>query len=109
MKADSFREFVLDQLASLGDVACRAMFGGHGLYRGEAFFGILFKGRLYFRTDAASQGDFVAQGMKPFRPNPGTVLRSYFEVPAEVLERRERLCEWALRAIAIPPAKTGRR
>ena len=43
MKADpSFRDFVLDQLAELGEVHCRAMFGGHGLYHGETFFAIKF-------------------------------------------------------------------
>ena len=31
-KEDSFRDFVLDQLHALGDIRCRAMFGGYGLY-----------------------------------------------------------------------------
>ena len=50
MPNDSFKEFVLDQLSQLGQVECRAMFGGHGLYHNEAFFGIISKGRLYFKT-----------------------------------------------------------
>jgi hypothetical protein len=32
IKEDSYRDFVLDQLRSLEDVTCRAMFGGYGLY-----------------------------------------------------------------------------
>lgn len=50
-KEDSFRDFVLDQLPALGDIRCRAMFGGYGLYLGEDFFGIVYDGRLYFKTD----------------------------------------------------------
>jgi hypothetical protein len=38
---DSFKEFVLDQLGALPELRARAMFGAHGLYSGEHFFGIL--------------------------------------------------------------------
>jgi hypothetical protein len=41
MTADSFKTFVLDQLAALPDIRARAMFGAHGIYSGEFFFGIL--------------------------------------------------------------------
>ena len=41
MVRDSFTEFLQDQLSSLGEVEFRRMFGGHGLYRGDVFFGIL--------------------------------------------------------------------
>lgn len=41
-----FSAYVLDQLAGLGGVSSRAMFGGRGLYFEGVFFGILFKGRL---------------------------------------------------------------
>jgi len=50
VKEDSFREFILDQLHDLESVEARPMFGGFGLYRDEVFFGIIFKGRLYFKT-----------------------------------------------------------
>ena len=66
MPDDSFKEFVLDQLSALPDVRARAMFGAHGLYSGEHFFGILDEGRLFFKTDAQSQADYTARGMGPF-------------------------------------------
>jgi len=49
--ADSFKDFIVDQLSDLEDLECRAMFGGYGLYQDDIFFGILYKGRLYFKTD----------------------------------------------------------
>ena len=96
MPEDSFRNHVLDQLG--GGVDCRAMFGGHGLYRGAAFFGILFKGRFYLRTSPRTRKEFVDRGMKPFRPNARQTLKSYYEVPPDVLENRDLLRRWAERA-----------
>ena len=103
MPDDSFKEFVLDQLSALPDVRARAMFGAHGLYQGESFFGILDEGRLFFKTDAQSQADYTARGMPPFTyESKGRVMTmSYHEVPPDVLENREELVAWAHRAIQI--------
>ena len=46
MKADSFKDFVLDQLADLRGITTRAMFGGYGGDQHDTFFGIIHKGRL---------------------------------------------------------------
>jgi DNA transformation protein len=100
VREESFREFVLDQLNPLDAIQCRPMFGGHGLYQGKHFFGILFKGRLYFKTDAATRPDYVQMGMKPFRPNARQTLKSFYEVPVDVIEDPDRLREWVERAIA---------
>jgi DNA transformation protein len=99
-RKESFAAFVLDQLAGLEGVAARRMFGGHGLYLDELFFGIIHDGRLYLRTDEASRPDYERQGMKPFRPNPKQTLKNYFEVPADIIESPRRLREWTLRAAA---------
>jgi DNA transformation protein len=90
---------VLDQLSGLRGVACRAMFGGYGLYRGEVFFGIIHKGRLYFKTDGASRARYVSKGMKPFRPNRKQTLKTYYEVPADILEDADQLRLWATQAV----------
>jgi DNA transformation protein len=97
---DSFVEFIFDQLEALPEVECRAMFGGHGLYQEEVFFGIVFKGRLFFKTDAKSAPLYRRRGMKPFRPNARQTLKSYYELPADIIEDRDELTEWARRAIA---------
>lgn len=77
------------------------MFGGWGLYRDRAFFGIIFKGRLYFKTDAASRRAYVERGMEPFRPSATQTLKTYYEVPADVLEEPEELVAWAERAARL--------
>jgi DNA transformation protein len=100
MKNDSFKDFVVDQLEALPDFDCRGMFGGYGLYSGAAFFGIIYRGALYFKVGSATIEDYRAAGMGPFRPGKKQTLRSFYAVPVEVLEDRARIIEWAQEAIA---------
>jgi DNA transformation protein len=111
MPDDSFNEFVLDQLSALPDLRAKAMFGAHGLYCGENFFGILDEGRLFFKTDAASQADYTARGMGPFtyEMKGRLMTMAYHEVPPDVLEQPHELTAWARRAIQIAAAKPKRR
>jgi len=99
MTADSFAQFVVDQLRHIGPVECRAMFGGHGLYTGDVFFGIVWRGRFFLKTDGESRQPYVQRGMTPFRPNEKQTLKNYYEVPVEVIENDEELTAWARRAI----------
>ena len=113
MPDDSFKEFVLDQLGALPELRARAMFGAHGLYSGEKFFGILDEGRLFFKTDAQSQADYTVRGMGPFtyESKDKVMTMAYHEVPPDVLENAPELTAWARRAIqlAASPRKPVRR
>lgn len=95
MKQDSFKEFVLDQLAEMGPVTCRAMFGGYGLYDNQIFFGILHKGRLYFKTNDQTRPAYKEYGMQAFRPSDKQTLKNYYEVPPDILEDGDELIRWA--------------
>ena len=97
-RQESFVAFVLDQLEGLDGVSARRMFGGHGLYCDDVFFGIIHDGRLYFRTDEASRAGYESCGMMPFRPNPKQTLKNYLEVPVDIIENPRALREWAARA-----------
>jgi DNA transformation protein len=97
-KHDGFRDFVLDQLADLRGVTARAMFGGYGLYQHDTFFGIIHKGRLYFKTDRMTAPRYRDRGMKPFKPTSAQTLKNYYEVPIEVLEDADDLTIWASQA-----------
>ena len=111
MSDRSFIAFVLDQLSALPDVRARAMFGAHGLYQAGHFFAILDEGRLYFKTDAVSQTDYVARGMPAFTFEvEGRVMTmKYHEVPPEVVENSLELVEWAGKSIAIAARATSRK
>ena len=111
MPDDSLKEFVLDQLSALPELRAKAMFGAHGIYSGEHFFAILDQGRLFFKTDAGSQADYLARGMGPFTYEmKGKVMTmAYHEVPPDVLEQPQELTIWARRAIQIAAVKPSRR
>ena len=93
--ADTFRDFVLDQLAALPDLRCSRMFGSYGLYDGGKFFGIISRSRLYFNTDETTREAYRERGSSPFRPKPKMELKRYYEVPLEILEDRDQLIHWA--------------
>jgi len=97
-KHDGFRDFVLDQLSELPGLTHRAMFGGYGLYQRDIFFGIIHKGRLYFKVTPKTVSLYTAQGMNPFQPNAKQTLKSFYEVPVGVIENSEHLTEWAKQA-----------
>ena len=97
-KQDGFKDFVLDQLSELPGLTHRSMFGGYGLYCGSVFFGIVQKGRLYFKTNATTAPRYRKREMKPFRPNATQTLKTYYEVPVDVLEDAGELTIWARQA-----------
>jgi DNA transformation protein and related proteins len=101
MDRTCFEGRALDRLSELGYISSRPLFGGHGVYWNDVIFGILFRGRLYFKVDEGSKGDYLARGMGPFRPNEWQTLKSYYEVPPEVLDDQEPLLSWAREAIRV--------
>lgn len=98
MPADSFLDFVLEQLAGLDGLRCRKMFGSHGLYYGEQFFGIVYDGRLYFKTHPDTLPDYLSHHAAVFAPSEKQVLKNYREVPVDILEGAEQLAAWAKKA-----------
>ena len=99
MRDAEFKAFVEDQLRGLRRVVYRSMFGGYGLYQHQAFFGIIFRGRLYFKTRDETRRRYQQAGMKPFQPSEKQTLKNYYEVPADVLEDPDELMAWAREAI----------
>ena len=104
-KDESFKNFVLDQLQELDDVEARRMFGGYGLYQDETFFGIIHKGKLFFKIDESTVGEYRQRKMKPFRPNAKQTLKSYYQVPVDVIEDTDELREWATKAVSCQTKK----
>lgn len=96
-----FEAFVVDQLADLGDVTPKKMFGGVGLYCDDLFFGIIARDELYLKVDEASRGAFETAGstaFRPYRDRPGTM--QYYSVPVAVLESAPELARWARGAVS---------
>ena len=84
-----------DQLAGV-DVVTRRMFGCVALYLNDKIFAIIDGGQLFLKTDDETRLFFIDEGMEPFRPDPTTTLKSYYEAPASLLENSVRLKAWVL-------------
>ena len=100
--SNSYRDYVLEQLAVAGSVTAKKMFGGVGLYLDGLFFALIADDRLYFKVDDTNRSDYEAVGMGSFQPyddKPYTM--QYYEVPVEILEDGVDLCIWAKKALAV--------
>ena len=49
--SDEFVDYVIDQLSDWGEVSARKMFGGAGLYREGAMFGLIADDVAYLKVD----------------------------------------------------------
>jgi DNA transformation protein and related proteins len=106
----SFKDYVLAQFETFGDVTARAMFGGIGLYKRDLFFGIAAGDFLYLKVDQENRPAFEQAGMPPFKPfedRSGTM--QYYRVPVEVLESAAELERWAKASVAVAERAAGRR
>ena len=101
MARADFVAFVLDQLSDLPDVTSRAMFGGHGLYLHDAFFGIIFNDRLYLKTDESTRAWYEERGMPFFQPNARQRSKKFLEVPADTIKDRDQLTTRAAEAVSV--------
>lgn len=98
----------VDRLLELVDGATRRrMFGGVGIYTEGAMFGIAYDERMYLKVDDESRAEFEELGSGPFRPNERQTLRSFYEVPEEVLGDDAELAAWARRAVEAARASTA--
>ncbi len=104
----SFQTFVVDQLSRVvPQVRGRRMFGGVGIYSGEAFFALIADDVLYFKVDDSNRPDFEARQMGPFQPyGPDGEVMQYYQVPEELLEDVETLRPWAEKALAVAARKS---
>jgi len=98
-----FLAYVLEQLADLGELHSRRMFGGVGLYHRDLFFGLIDDDTVYFKTDESNAAEYQARHMPRFMPpaDRPTGPLGYHQVPAGILEDAEELVAWARRSVSV--------
>ena len=108
---ESYRAYVLEQLARVASgVRARRMFGGVGIYSNDLFFALIDDDALYLKTDADTQLEFEALGMKPFRPNADhAAVMGYHQLPEEILEDLDALSHWVGAALTVARQARKRR
>jgi len=77
-------------------VRTRRMFGGIGVYDGDAMFALSVAGRVYLKTDDATRPLYAEAGSEPFRVTMRGAVRetSYWSFPGRALEDAEAFARW---------------
>jgi len=101
-----FLNYAMDRLSSIDNIRSRAMFGGYGIFHEGLMFALIADDTLYFKVDESNRDIYEKAESQPF---PHGI--SYWEVPAEVIEDKNRLVEWAMISmdIALRKARKKRR
>lgn len=97
-KRTDFTDWVEEQLAPLGAIRIKSMFGGFGVYADELFFAIIDDDVLFFKTDDLNRDRFIEAGSEPFTYPTKDGLQqalSYHAVPDGALDDTDELLDWA--------------
>jgi DNA transformation protein and related proteins len=97
-KRNDFTDWAEEQLAPLGAIRLKSMFGAFGLYADELFFAIIDDDVLYFKADDLNRARFVEAGCEIFRypMKDGSFNElSYYQAPETALDDQTDLLDWA--------------
>ena len=97
----SLANYVAEQLAPLGRISSRAIFGGVGVFIDDRLLAIVMGEKLYLHTDKSNLDDYVARGMQQFKPFPNAfdLTTDHHEVPSDIVNDAEQLKLWGERAL----------
>ncbi len=101
--SDSFAEFLREQLAPLGRVTMRRMFGKTGVFCNGLMWGMIADDTLYVRVDDDNRMVFKeAESAPPLNYEKGgrTIDLAFWRVPEHLLDEPDELVTWARAALA---------
>jgi len=110
----TFAEFLREQLAPLGRITVRRMFGKTGVFCDGVMFGMVTENTLYFRVDDQNRVTFKeAEAFPPlnYQKKGSTIDLSFWRVPERLFDEPDELVTWAQAALAAArrvAAKRGR-
>ena len=116
--SDSFAEFLREQLAPLGGVVMRRMFGKTGVFCDGLMFGMITDDNLYLRVDDHNRAAFKeAEAFPPlsYEKKGGTIDLSFWRAPERLFDEPDELVAWArlalgaARRVALKRHRTGPR
>jgi DNA transformation protein len=102
--SDSFAEFLREQLAPLGRLTLRRMFGKTGVFCDGVMFGMAADNTLYFRVDDDNRAVFEEAAAFPplnYEKKGATIDLSFWRVPERLFDEPDELVTWARAALAV--------
>ena len=101
--SDSFAEFLSEQLAPLGRVTMRRMFGKTGVFCDGLVLGMVADNTLYFRVDDDNRAAFKEAASFPplnYRKKDDTIDLSFWRAPERLFDEPDEFVTWARIALA---------
>jgi DNA transformation protein len=101
--SDSFAEFLKEELAPLGRISLRRMFGKTGVFCGGVMLGIVTDNMLCLRVDDRNREAFAEAAATPplnYAKGGKLIDLSFWRAPERLYDEPEELVEWARLALA---------
>jgi DNA transformation protein len=107
-----FAEFLREQLAPLGHVTTRRMFGATGVFCDGLMFAMVSDDTLYFRVDDQNRALFKeAEDLPPlsYRKQGKVIDLALWRAPDRLLDETDELVEWARASLGAASRVAARR
>jgi len=101
--SDSFAEFLREQLAPLGRITLRRMFGKTGVFCDGVMLGMVTDNMLYLRVDDHNRETFKEAAAYPplnYAKGGAMIDLSFWRVPERLFDEPDELIAWARAALA---------
>jgi DNA transformation protein len=101
--SDSFAQFLREQLAPVGRITLRRMFGKTGVFCDAVMFGMVTDNVLYLRVDEQNREAFKEAASSPplnYAKGGSTIDLSFWRAPERLFDEPDELVEWARVALA---------
>jgi DNA transformation protein and related proteins len=101
--SDTFADFLREQLAPLGRLTMRRMFGKTGVFCDAVMFAMVTENTLYFRVDDQNRAIFKEAASFPplnYEKKGCTIDLSFWRVPERLFDEPDELVTWARAALA---------
>jgi len=101
--SDSFAQFLREQLAPLGHLTMRPMFGKTGVFCDGLMLGMVRDDTLYVRVDDHNRAAFAEAAAFPplnYAKKGGSIDLSFWRVPERLFDEPDELIAWARLALA---------
>ena len=99
--SETYAEFLREQLAPLGNVTLRRMFGKSGVFCDGVMLGMVTENTLYFRVDDENRATFKeAEAFPPLNYAKKGSTIDLWRVPERLFDEPDELVTWAQAALA---------
>ena len=110
--SDSFRDFLTEQLAPLGRITLRRMFGKTGVFCDAVMLGMVAEDTLYLRVDAGNRAAFAEAAAAPplnYAKGGRLIDLAFWRAPDRLFDDPDELLAWARAALGAARRVAARR